>query len=328
MGELYQKYGVSANMVSCSYLYWQQETYCINDVIRERREFLGMTRSKLYQGVCSEKTMGRIERKQCNPQLEIVKELFERLQLSTELCHSVVVAERSEAISYSKQIRYAINNWDSSEKINKLIDEARQYISDKETVNRQFLEQCILVARRHEGSINEEEYMKGLKKIMGYTLPYQKMFEKRKGYITRQEQQLFYGICVVLDEKDKCEHLQILASFFEEQKNIPNSRIAMYDLVMTALASTLGNLKKYSESNILSHKVIQEMLKNRRIYSLALNIHNLMWNEESCMEEKDKAEFLKRKKKALKMCITLADLARQQYYEREFISELNELVNQ
>lgn len=60
-------------------LYQEPECYCINDVIRTYRMQLGMSRRKLAEGICSEKTIERLENYGTTVQMYVVKRLFERL---------------------------------------------------------------------------------------------------------------------------------------------------------------------------------------------------------------------------------------------------------
>ena len=45
--------GTHRRMETSCYLYQQKEAYCISDVIRRRREMLGMTKKALCEGICS-----------------------------------------------------------------------------------------------------------------------------------------------------------------------------------------------------------------------------------------------------------------------------------
>lgn len=60
---LYMEYDVSPYMEDFCYLYWETESYCIGDVIRIRRKMLGLSKKQLCAGICSEKTLTRIESK-------------------------------------------------------------------------------------------------------------------------------------------------------------------------------------------------------------------------------------------------------------------------
>ncbi|MDE6915247.1 MAG: helix-turn-helix domain-containing protein, partial [Lachnospiraceae bacterium] len=83
--------GTHRRMETSCYLYQQKEAYCISDVIRRRREMLGLTKKALCKGICSEKTIGRLEAKKTKPQIEIVRLLFERLNLSGEYQRAQIV---------------------------------------------------------------------------------------------------------------------------------------------------------------------------------------------------------------------------------------------
>lgn len=325
--ELYEEHELSKEMQSCCYLYWQQETYCVNDVIRIRREMLGMTRQELYEGICSEKTLGRIERKQCKPQLEIIKGLFERLHLSGEMRRPRVAAEGRESIEYEKKIRKTINNKENEKAIG-IIEEARKYISEKEVVNRQCLEESIEISRWNAGQISKKEYITDLKNIMGYTLPYEEMFGKKEYFVTREEQQLFYNIALAEKEEKKYELLKILADLYEGKKeaDVPNSQIAMYELILTAFASTLGNLGRYEESNNLSHKVIKESLSHRRMY-IDANLHCIAWNQKKCLRDDRGKESCEVEQK-LRKCICIAQLNKKSFYENYYRKERKDYVKE
>ena len=61
LAELYQAYGIPMNTENCCYLYSQTQNYRIGDVIRKRRKMLGLSVRELCEGICSEKTLRRLE---------------------------------------------------------------------------------------------------------------------------------------------------------------------------------------------------------------------------------------------------------------------------
>ena len=69
--ELYTKHNVSPYMEYFCHLYWEMESYCIGDVIRIRRQMFGMTKEQLCKGICSVKTLTRMEHKQVKTQMPI-----------------------------------------------------------------------------------------------------------------------------------------------------------------------------------------------------------------------------------------------------------------
>lgn len=76
---LEQKYDVNIAMWQNGYIYRDSQVSCIADVIRSRRKMFIITRSELSDGICSERTLERIEAKHSKPQQYVMKALFDKL---------------------------------------------------------------------------------------------------------------------------------------------------------------------------------------------------------------------------------------------------------
>ena len=99
-------------MFEYCYLYVEKGVSCVSDVIRIRRKMLGMSVAKLSDGICTERTLRRIENRQSTSQMAIVTELFGRLGLSPELTRTDLVTEKPEARQLmEKFINKNIMNW-------------------------------------------------------------------------------------------------------------------------------------------------------------------------------------------------------------------------
>lgn len=60
---------------------WKDADYNIGIVIQNRREELGMTRAELCDGICSERTIYRVECQGALIPMKLIKPLLERLGL-------------------------------------------------------------------------------------------------------------------------------------------------------------------------------------------------------------------------------------------------------
>ena len=67
---LYTAYDVPVYMQDCTYLYRQRWVFAIGDVLRIRRNMLGLTQEQVCEGICSVKSLRRAEKKQANMQRE------------------------------------------------------------------------------------------------------------------------------------------------------------------------------------------------------------------------------------------------------------------
>ncbi|MBR6282405.1 MAG: hypothetical protein IKR14_07885, partial [Lachnospiraceae bacterium] len=79
---LYSEYDIRKPMEDDCYIYRSSEVYSIADVIKGRRRQIGYSRDDLASGICSARTLMRIENSQTDSQWGIIKELFERLGIS------------------------------------------------------------------------------------------------------------------------------------------------------------------------------------------------------------------------------------------------------
>lgn len=113
--ELYKRYDVSPYMSNFCYMYWEEESYCIGDVIRVRRRMFGMTREQLCEGICSVKTLTRIELKKAKTQMPIIRALFERLGVCTEYTRARVITSDYEVLKLAEQCTRYENNYQTKE---------------------------------------------------------------------------------------------------------------------------------------------------------------------------------------------------------------------
>ena len=97
LGEIYKRCGVREDTFEYSHIYVDREVYCIEDIIRIRRKMLNMSMYKLGDGICSERTISRIERKRTRPQCSNIHKLFEKLGLSGELSQSELFSSNVQA---------------------------------------------------------------------------------------------------------------------------------------------------------------------------------------------------------------------------------------
>lgn len=106
--QIYAEFQVPKKTFEYCYLYVVHGVFCINDVIRIRRQMLGITPSKLCDGICSVKTLRRLERRETTPQHAIVEPLFARLGLSGELTRTELVTDDPEAKRLMEKMCFSV----------------------------------------------------------------------------------------------------------------------------------------------------------------------------------------------------------------------------
>ena len=284
--ELYQEYGITLEMYEYYYLYVESENYCIGDVIRIRRKMLGLSQEKLSKGICDSRTVSRLERHLRKPQKEIVQKLFERLNLSTELCRTELVTDNPEAIEKYRELKLAVDDHEYR-RAEKLIIFLENELSLNNSSNRQAIERNKLLNQISEGIITKEQYVIGIKRVLEYTVPYNSALMKGERYLTNEEIACIENLSLELEWsfKEMKECVIALEEMFEMKKYRCNC-IKMYELIMLAISSHWGDIGEYTHSNEIKEKVIKLVLQNKRITAIHASIYGLLWNKNKKLPEK------------------------------------------
>ncbi len=114
IGNLYEKSGISVRMKECCHVFTGAENYCLGDVIRIRRKMLKLSLTELANGICTPRTISRLERNKTNTHTKNIRQILRRLHLSPA-AYSVEVATNSHcAREWYQKTAIAINNHDEN----------------------------------------------------------------------------------------------------------------------------------------------------------------------------------------------------------------------
>ncbi|MCI8790748.1 MAG: hypothetical protein HFH92_16980, partial [Lachnospiraceae bacterium] len=162
---IYREYGIAEYMENFCYLYSQTKNYRIGDVVRKRRRMLGMSAQELCGGICSEKSLRRLENNKVKTQRAIWGEMFTKLGLSPEYHRESIVTERYEAINIYRSAKGAMNNYDM-EKCHHLLQRLEELVNTDILANRQELKSMDSICRLNKGEITADECMIGLQEAL------------------------------------------------------------------------------------------------------------------------------------------------------------------
>lgn len=303
--------GTHRRMETSCYLYQQKEAYCISDVIKRRREMMGLTKKQLCEGICSEKTIGRLESGKTKPQMEIVKQLFERLNLSGEYQRMQVVTNDVRAFEVVDEIIRCVNNRDY-EKVEKFLNELEQYIPMDNPINMQFKQRIEVNLKLGQGSISRADAIEQFKTVLEYTIPYKVAVKEGAKYLTNAEILCMFNIAIYmgnLNENIAYDTLMKLCEQIENDEGI-SEHIAMWEAIMTNVANGYGDMGKYDESNEISLRIMKESVYCYRMNILAANVYNNVWNYDQHINKNIPEKQGYQKDVRLKRCITLCQITK------------------
>ncbi|MDE6054914.1 MAG: helix-turn-helix domain-containing protein [Lachnospiraceae bacterium] len=321
--------GTHRKMETSCYLYQQKEAYCISDVIRRRREMLGMTKKELCDGICSEKTIGRLEANKTKPQIEIVRLLFEKLNLSGEYQRAQIVSKDVKASIIAGEIGVYANRCDYK-KVEVLLTELEQYISLENPINRQYKEWMEIRIKSNSGRMPKEEAIQCFRKILEATISYEAVLKDGEKYLTNVEMQCLLNIAMCIGKSKENKALDVLLELCRqlgEDEGILE-HIAAWEAIMSNVANICGDKGEYDKSDAIIINTMPECIHCYRMRLLDMHLYINAWNNN---ERKKKNIPIKQGYQVdmyLKKCISLCQINKNDAREIVMKDQLAKLLSE
>ncbi|MDE7417214.1 MAG: helix-turn-helix domain-containing protein [Lachnospiraceae bacterium] len=319
------EYDVPAYMQDCTYLYQQRWVFYIGDVLRIRREMYGITQKELCKGICSVRTLRRMEKRETNMQQEALGALLRKLGLSKEFQRARLVTNDREVLRLKKEIFNSRNNRDFA-RCRELLSQLQEKISLDIPGNRQYVIELEASLDWREGKISKEKFVVMEEEALQCTLKEKRLFSVDEIYLTELEILCIRKIMQGLAGSEKRKYIDFLLRFFElyEKKYILSDCIVMYEYVIMFVASELGSIGQHQSAIELDKKVLKEDLMCKRVWVISIILYDILWNEKEQMMEN--GQLLSKEKMAenLEHCILLSHFCRQPFYEKFYNDKLDQ----
>ena len=181
-----------------------------------------------------------------------------------------------------------------------------------------------------QGKITSDELVERYKTALEYTMPLKRICESDEVYFTMMEIFCLYSIAKNSGIKENIQYTQILRKNFEhpEHGNDLISSLGMYELIMTHLASELGNIDKFEQSDQLSRKILKECFQRYRLNMASMNLHSILWNYRQSVLNNKRADRFIAEEEWLKVCIEIADFSKEYFYTDWYKKEYAEWKTQ
>lgn len=312
LGEIYKRCGVREDTFEYSHIYVDREVYCIEDIVRIRRKMLNMSMYKLGDGICSERTISRIERKRTRPQCSNIHKLFEKLGLSGELSQSELISSNVKAQVLLQKFRININ-YKNSEDVDNILNEIEHSVSLDVPQNRQMLKRVRAWILRDNKFITDEEFVAQIKSAMEYTLPYKVAVAKNKEkYMTIEEVSCMHDIFITkssnIPESQEC--YKSLLEMYDDREEDINNCLSMYEHIMRPIASYMGDCGKYDNSDEKELFILQNSIRNRRMTVAYSSMYSMLWNDQQRAKNKMAMHRDIAYCNEIKRCIVLSSFSR------------------
>lgn len=279
---LYEEYKVRTYMSDFCYLYYETECHDMVKVIETRRKMLGLSRVKLAEGICTDKTIIRFEREDRNPAIELARRLFEKMGMCAEYRRARIITTDVEALKlYENKLAISVNDLDVEVGLSSILD-LRERINMNIPYNNQSLNRLEKYLLYNTGSIDLEEFLESVREAIGYTLTVSSLLNKKHKYLTLVELICIYDLAFNEESELSFACLDIIEKICwgAMENGVKIEKLFILELLMERLASKLGDEGKYIESCEMSDMLLKECLMHYRMENLSNPLYNKVWNYE------------------------------------------------
>jgi hypothetical protein len=268
-------------MYEYCYLYDKKEVYCIGDVIRVRRKMMGLSPSQLCDGICSIKTLRRLETHAAKTQRTVVEKMMTRLKLPSDCFHSELVTDNLQAKKKMRELRRCTNEH-KAEEIEDLIKEIGSLISMEIPFNRQVMMRYRVLNEKEKGQVSFQKIVCEMKNILEITISLDMALSDGAKYMTNEELLCLQNLIIFSDKGEKIAEqcVNMLSVFYKqyEEEELVGAYIDMYNPIMDVIASYKGNNGYYDESDTINRRIIKENVLERRMTIIHASLYSLWWN--------------------------------------------------
>lgn len=326
---LYAEYEVPAYMQDCTYFYQQKWIFSMKDVLRIRREMLGLTQEQLCEGICSVKSLRRAEKGQTDMQRETLKKVLNRLGLSGQMQWSRLITSDREAIRMAEELADYINDRKFSV-ASKQLESLKSRIDLDIPQNKQYFLEKQALLEFEQGKVTREEFVKMEKEALECTLRAENLYRKENVYLTEREIICISNSWKGMEGKQKRESINLILRLYDYYalNNGLSQAISVYEIVTEAAVNELGNNGEHVRAEEIDRKSIKASLSCRRVWDIHYKIYDILWNEKEIQKKNKEKKRNMEMTDGLMKCISISHYVKQPFYEKIYREKMINLYIQ
>lgn len=303
--------GISRYTKNGMYIYFEPNVYRMEKVVADRRRLLGITQNQLAEGICTAKTIRRLEQGNCRPHGYNLYEILNRLELYSDFVMDEIVSYNAGDMELLEKVYDAIG-MNETERAQELLQTLKANLDMEYTRNRQTIERLETNFAYGRREIELKVYLEKMKNIIGYSVKYEHVLKNPAVYLTSCETTILHNMQNKQNEQDRLMYLYSIPSQYVRGELF----IRKIEFCKTKFASDAGNRGEYEKSNSIFMDVIQKNTKLKRIYNIDRCIYGIWWNNN--MQHKYSTE---QSKELLNICIDISDFSKGYVYKQFFLKQ-------
>ena len=263
--------------------------YRIGNVIRMKREALGITREKLCElsgEVCSVQTLYRIECGKVKVKQEVYKTLMRCMNQLPERNYASIVVKNQASLNLKSEIQTHMF-YKEYELAEKKLSELEKDMIPNYIRNKQYLLERKSTLQFQKQEITTEEYEEKLWEALRYTIPNVDNIKLEDWSYNREEFDILIQILhTYRDKKDKKEELLLkLKKNVERHYMEEKYYISWHTWILTTLSGLMCSTKQYEDSLNYCKQGIEELKEQRLISYEHEFLYNIVWSIERQIQQ-------------------------------------------
>lgn len=278
--------------------------YRIGDILRMKREALGITREKLCElseEARSPQTLYRMECGKVKIKQDVYRKLMECMGELPERNYASVLVSNYKALNLKTEIHVHLVNREY-EQAEKKLEELEHFLVDDYVRNKQYLLEIKSKLAYYKGQISSEEHLANLWKALQYTIPSIDKIELEQWPYNNEEFDIIFAIANSysrMKQREKEEKVLLQLKESTEKKYMDEDYYVSWHTPCLMNLSQLMSIQKQHEKSI--EYCMKGMVESRKqlVLGIVYNLlYDLAWNTENLIQkeivEKKERESCKR----------------------------------
>lgn len=284
LNEIYRIAEVKNNTNCGVYFLYDEVSIDISDMIRKRRMLLGLTQAQLAEGICSVKTLRRIEQGIVNSQYAVIEPLLQRLGLSGERQYDNFVTEDWDVLrtTHEYKIELRAENFD---KAKWLLSELEQKV-EKLPQNLQFLKMEKGYLDYRTKVISYEEYLALLDEALCLTIQLRENTDYIEVFFTEKEIECLFNMATIREKYKSIDFMAFFSDFFNGG-NGKNLSKGLQALILRWLSERYEKEGDYILSDKYAKMALRIDLLNNKFWTARKSLYDIAWNSVKSGKEQD-----------------------------------------
>lgn len=283
--------------------------YRIGDIIKIKRQALGVSQEELCFGICEQHTLSNIENGKCKVKQRTYSDLMNKLNQYSDKNYGIIRSDNYEMLQITKRIEENIFNREY-EDAEELLNILKKNIDMNYNMNKQYIMHIESTINYRFKHIDTNQYYEKLIEAIKLTIPDFDTIKLHDWAFNEREFQILMHLNTVYSENNEIEKAEALLYDLKsalEKKYLDNSEFTnQYTLVVYNLSNILGNKGNHEEAIKLSNQALEICKKNKKTSMVCYLIGDIAWNieqlikkgilndseEKACLELYEKAYYL------------------------------------